>query len=119
MAKLAISISTFSGIPYADYVRLAGEAEDAGFAAVMSPEGNNDVLMCLLDVAKATSRIKIASFIANIYYREPVLCAAAAEMLQTESNGRFILGLGTSQRPALAALGVNRGDSRARLRRYV
>ncbi|MGH7949289.1 MAG: LLM class flavin-dependent oxidoreductase [Candidatus Binataceae bacterium] len=119
MAKLGISISTFSGIPYADYVRLACEAEDAGFTAVMSPEGNNDVLMCLHDVAKATACIKIASFIANIYYREPVLCAAAAEMLQTESNGRFILGLGTSHRPALDALGIDRGDSRTRLRHYV
>ncbi len=119
MPALGISIATFSGIPYADYVAIAREAEDAGFAALLSPEGNNDVLLCLHAAAKATTRIKLASFIANIYYREPVLCAAAAEMLQTESNGRFILGLGTSHRPALDALGIERGDSRARLRHYV
>jgi alkanesulfonate monooxygenase SsuD/methylene tetrahydromethanopterin reductase-like flavin-dependent oxidoreductase (luciferase family) len=119
VSKLGISIATLSGIPYADYVRLACEAEDAGFAAVMSPESNNDVLMCLHGVAKATSRIKLASFIANIYYREPVLCAAAAEMLQTESDGRFILGLGSGPPQTLTGLGIERGNARDRLRRYV
>jgi len=119
VSKLGISIATLSGIPYADYVRLACEAEDAGFAAVMSPESNNDVLMCLHAVAKATSRIKLASFIANVYYREPVLCAAAAEMLQTESDGRFILGLGSGPPQTLAGLGIERGNARDRLRRYV
>jgi alkanesulfonate monooxygenase SsuD/methylene tetrahydromethanopterin reductase-like flavin-dependent oxidoreductase (luciferase family) len=119
VARLGISISTFSGLSYADYAALAREAEDAGFDAVLSPEGNNDVLMCLYAAAKATRRATLASFIANIYYREPVLCAAAAEMLQSESGGRFILGLGTSHPTALDAIGVARGDARARLRACV
>jgi alkanesulfonate monooxygenase SsuD/methylene tetrahydromethanopterin reductase-like flavin-dependent oxidoreductase (luciferase family) len=53
----------------------------------------------------------------NIYLREPALCAIAAEMVQEAANGRFILGLGVSHRPALEARGIEMGNARDRLRR--
>ena len=119
MARFAISISPFSGMPYGDFVALAREAEDAGFEGVFVPEGPNDVMMCCYAIAKATSRITVGSWIANVYFREPVLCAASAEMIQSESSGRFILGLGVSHRPALSGLGIEMGNPRERLRKYV
>jgi len=119
MPSLGISISPFSGIPYRDFVTLAREAEDAGFQGVFVPEGPNDVMMCCYAIAKATSRITIGSWIANVYFREPVLCAASAEMIQSESGGRFVLGLGVSHRPALSGLGIEMGNPRERLRKYV
>jgi alkanesulfonate monooxygenase SsuD/methylene tetrahydromethanopterin reductase-like flavin-dependent oxidoreductase (luciferase family) len=106
-------------MPYRDFVALAREAEDAGFRGVFVPEGPNDVMMCCYAIAKATSRITVGSWIANVYFREPVLCAASAEMIQSESGGRFVLGLGVSHRPALSGLGIEMGNPRERLRKYV
>jgi alkanesulfonate monooxygenase SsuD/methylene tetrahydromethanopterin reductase-like flavin-dependent oxidoreductase (luciferase family) len=119
MAKsLGISLAPFSGIPYPDLTRLACEAEDTGFSGVFIPEAANDGLMCCYAIARATSRITIATWIVNIYFREPALCAAASEMVQTESGGRFILGLGVSHRPAMESLGIQMGNARDRLRAY-
>jgi alkanesulfonate monooxygenase SsuD/methylene tetrahydromethanopterin reductase-like flavin-dependent oxidoreductase (luciferase family) len=106
-----------SGIPYNEMTRLAREVEDNGFSSVFVPEANNDALMCCHAIARETSRIKIGTWIVNIYLREPTLCAAAAEMVQDASNGRFILGLGVSHRPALEARGIEMGNARDRLRR--
>jgi alkanesulfonate monooxygenase SsuD/methylene tetrahydromethanopterin reductase-like flavin-dependent oxidoreductase (luciferase family) len=114
---LGISISTYSGIPFDEFTRLAREADDAGFAGVFVTEAANDVMMCCQAAARATRRIKIASWIANIYFRAPHLLAAGAQMIQEQSGGRFLLGLGVSHRPALSSLGIEMGNARDRLRR--
>ena len=106
-----------SGIPHPDFLQLAREIEGAGFSGVFIPEANNDALMCSYAVAGATKRVAIGSWIVNIYLREPTLCAAAAEMVQDAADGRFILGLGVSHRPALQARGIEMGNARDRLRR--
>jgi alkanesulfonate monooxygenase SsuD/methylene tetrahydromethanopterin reductase-like flavin-dependent oxidoreductase (luciferase family) len=116
MPDLGISISTYSGVSYAELARLAREAEDAGFAGVFITEAANDVMMCCLDAARATRRIKIGSWIANIYFRAPHLLAAGAQMIQEESGDRFILGLGVSHRPALSSLSIEMGNAREHLR---
>jgi len=100
------------------FTQLAREAEDTGFSGVFVTEANNDVMLCCYAAAVATSRIRVGSWIANIYFREPHLAAAAAQMIQEASGGRFILGLGVSHRPALSSLGIEMGNARERLRRY-
>jgi len=104
------------GVSYASFVQLAREAEDAGFGGVFIPEALNDALLCSLSVANATKRIAIATWIVNIYLREPALCAVAAEAVQEAAEGRFVLGLGVSHRPALEARGIEMGNARVRLR---
>ncbi len=99
------------------FVQLARETEDAGFGGVFIPEALNDALLCSLAVANATRRIAIGTWIVNIYLREPMLCAVAAETVQEVAQGRFILGLGVSHRPALEARGIEMGNARDRLRR--
>lgn len=99
------------------FVALAREIEDAGFGGIYIPEAVNDALLCSLAVANATRRITVGTWIVNIYLREPALCAIAAEMVQEAANGRFILGLGVSHRPALEARGIEMGNARDRLRR--
>src|SRR5258708_8973963 len=99
-----------------ELVQLARETEDAGFSGVYIPEAVNDALMCSLAVANATKRVAIATWIVNIYLREPSLCAIAAEMVQEAAQGRFILGLGASHRPVLEARGIEMGNARDRLR---
>jgi alkanesulfonate monooxygenase SsuD/methylene tetrahydromethanopterin reductase-like flavin-dependent oxidoreductase (luciferase family) len=117
MAGNGLALSPMFGNPYPEFIQLAREVEDAGFSGVFIPEANNDALMCSYAVAKATKRVQIGTWIVNIYLREPTLCAAAAEMVQDESGGRFILGLGVSHRPALEARGIQVGNARDRLRR--
>jgi alkanesulfonate monooxygenase SsuD/methylene tetrahydromethanopterin reductase-like flavin-dependent oxidoreductase (luciferase family) len=117
MKGYGVTVSPMSGIPYPEFVQLARETEDAGYCGVFIPEANNDALMCSLSVANATKRVSIATWIVNIYLREPTLCAAAAEMVQDAADGRFVLGLGVSHRPALEARGIDMGNARTRLRR--
>jgi alkanesulfonate monooxygenase SsuD/methylene tetrahydromethanopterin reductase-like flavin-dependent oxidoreductase (luciferase family) len=99
-----------------ELVQLARETEDAGFSGVYIPEAVNDALICSLQAANATKRIDVATWIVNIYLRDPGLCAIAAEMVQQAAQGRFILGLGVSHRPALEARGIEMGNARDRLR---
>src|SRR5713101_2948778 len=117
MTACGVSISPFSGIPYSELVQLAREAEEARFSGVYVPEASNDALMCSYAIARDTRRIQIGTWIVNIYLREPTLCAAATEMVQDAADGRFILGLGVSHRPALEARGIEMGNARVRLRR--
>ena len=98
------------------FVQLARETEDAGFGGVFIPEAVNDALMCSYAVANATKRVNIGTWIVNIYLRDPGLCAIASEMVQEAAQGRFILGLGVSHRPALEARGIEMGNARDRLR---
>src|SRR5215469_2893753 len=101
---------------HSGFVQLARETEDAGFLGVFIPEALNDALLCSLSVANATKQITIGTWIVNIYLREPGLCAIAAETVQEIAQGRFILGLGVSHRPALEARGIQMGNARERLR---
>ena len=116
MTACGVSLSPFSGIEYRELVQLAHEAEEARFSGVYIPEASNDALMCSYAIARDTSRIQIGTWIVNIYLREPALCAAATEMVQDVADGRFILGLGVSHRPALEARGIEMGNARTRLR---
>jgi alkanesulfonate monooxygenase SsuD/methylene tetrahydromethanopterin reductase-like flavin-dependent oxidoreductase (luciferase family) len=117
MQGYGVTVSPMSGIPHPEFIQLARETEDAGYSGVYIPEANNDALLCSLAVANVTKRVTIATWIVNIYLREPSLCAAAAEMVQDAAAGRFILGLGVSHRPALELRGIEMGNGRDRLRR--
>ena len=99
MARLGIVAATFSGLSFADLQELAQEAESAGFEAIFLPEFMNDALANCQVVLPVTSRLKAASWVANIYLRHPVLCAQTAVAVDYTSRGRFILGLGVSHRP--------------------
>jgi alkanesulfonate monooxygenase SsuD/methylene tetrahydromethanopterin reductase-like flavin-dependent oxidoreductase (luciferase family) len=119
--RAGISLTTSAGSSpltgFAAFVQLARETEDAGYDGVFIPEALNDALMCSMAAASATKRINIATWIVNIYLREPALCAVSAETVQEVAQGRFVLGLGVSHRPALEARGIEMGNARVRLRR--
>jgi alkanesulfonate monooxygenase SsuD/methylene tetrahydromethanopterin reductase-like flavin-dependent oxidoreductase (luciferase family) len=119
MAGCALSLSTFSRMPYQDLTRLAREAEDAGLSGVYVPEANNDAILCAYAIAKATSRITIGTRVINIHLRSPLVCGAGALMLQEESGGRFVLGLGVGHRALLKPLGIEMGNARDYLRHYM
>ncbi|MGB9125434.1 MAG: LLM class flavin-dependent oxidoreductase, partial [Nitrosotalea sp.] len=53
----------------------------------------------LSGISNLTTKPKLGSSIINIYSRSPALIAMSAVTIDTLSNGRFILGLGTSSKP--------------------
>jgi len=97
---------------------LARQAEDAGFTGACVPELTNDGLMCCYLMATATKKIRLITWIINVYFRQPALCAAASVMVQEVSDGRLTLGLGVSHRPFMQALGIDMGNARDKLRSF-
>src|SRR5438093_4226530 len=99
MARLGIVAANLFGLSFAELQQLAREAEAAGIEAIFSPEVMNDGLANCQIMAQATSRIKVGTWVANIYLRHPALCAQTAVAIDDVSKGRLILGLGVSHRP--------------------
>ena len=76
----------------------AAAAEDAGFDAVMTAELAHDPFAPLAIAALATARIELTPSIAVAFPRSPTIIASQAWDLQANSNGRFVLGLGSQVR---------------------
>ena len=76
----------------------AAAAEAAGFDAVMTVEVAHDPFTPLALAALATERIELTPSIAVAFPRSPTVIASQAWDLQANSNGRFVLGLGSQVR---------------------
>src|ERR1700694_4998311 len=73
------------------------EADKLGYDTVWVAEAYGwDAFTICTQLAVATERIKIGTGIVNVFSRSPTLLAQTAGSLDAISNGRFILGLGTS-----------------------
>jgi probable F420-dependent oxidoreductase len=73
----------------------AAAAEAAGFDALMTVELGHDVFAPLAFAVLATERIELTPSIAVAFPRSPTVVASQAWDLQANSNGRFVLGLGS------------------------
>src|SRR6266436_8290849 len=78
--------------------RFAAVAAEAGFDAVMTAELAHDVFTPLAFAALATDRLELTPSIAVAFPRSPTVVASQAWDLQANSNGRFVLGLGSQVR---------------------
>jgi len=121
-------------VPYADpadAVRLAVTAEELGFESVWAndhvstqryvreefadPPRYYDPVSYLSYVAAKTSRIRLATCILVLPFRNPVVVAKMAATLDQLSGGRFVLGVGIgAYREELTAMDpdrkINRGE---------
>ncbi len=78
-------------------VDLAGEAERLGYDSAWASEAwGTDAVTVLTWVAATTSRIKVGSAVLQMPARTPTNTAMTAATLDLMSDGRFLLGLGTS-----------------------
>ena len=78
-------------------LRFAQMAEDLGYDSIWVPEAwAYDQFSLLTEIATVTKRLKLATGIANVFSRSPGLLAMSAATLDEISEGRVILGLGTS-----------------------
>src|SRR6202011_1871000 len=78
---------------------LAGVLEQQGYDACWTGEINHDPFLPLLLAAEHTSRLELGTSIAVAFARNPMTVANVGWDLQTYSQGRFILGLGTQIKP--------------------
>ena len=78
-----------------DAAPFGAAAEAAGFDALMTVELGHDVFTPLAFAALATNRIELTHSIAVAFPRSPTVMASQAWDLQANSNGRFVLGLGS------------------------
>lgn len=90
---------------------VAQEIEEMGWPALWRPESTGrDVLISSSVLLDATSRLIVASGIAQIYARHPVTAAAAQKTLFEAHDGRFLLGLGVAH--ASSVEGIRKLDYR-------
>lgn len=120
MARLGIVVARLGDTSFDELKQLAKEAESAGFEAVYSPEFMNDALANCHIMVQATSKVKVGTWIANIYLRHPALCAQTAVAIDDTSKGRLVLGLGVSHRPLVEGIYKEKMDKpRDFLRQYI
>jgi probable F420-dependent oxidoreductase len=74
---------------------LAKKVEDYGFDGLFTAETAHNPFLPLTHAAAATQRIELGTAIAVAFPRSPMVTAQIAWDLAAQSNGRFVLGLGT------------------------
>lgn len=96
--KLGIQIGYWGlGLTREDQLEIVQEAERLGYDSVWAAEAyGSDAATILGYFAGQTSTIRIGSGIFQIPGRTPAMTAMTAATLDNLSDGRFILGLGTS-----------------------
>ncbi|WP_293030191.1 LLM class flavin-dependent oxidoreductase [Natronococcus sp.] len=84
---------------------VAVRAEELGYADVWLPElwGESGVVRAT-EIATRTDELGIGSAILNVYSRSPAVLAMTAASLQRVSDGRFVLGVGTSTQKSIEDL---------------
>jgi len=95
--KLAISLNWQDTFDLKSLIERAKIADAAGIHSIWVAETwGYDALTMLTAFAEHTSRIQLATAIVNVYSRTPAALAQHFGTLDRLSNGRMIIGLGTS-----------------------
>jgi probable F420-dependent oxidoreductase len=98
MAELRWGLTLpFAGIPLREHEGLVRRAEAAGYDDLWTGETNGPDGFTPLALAAAwTSRMRLGTGVVNPYTRGPAVLAQHAAALADASDGRFVLGLGSS-----------------------
>ena len=99
---------------------LAHAVEEYGFDGLWVAEAAHNPFLPLAHAALATRRISIGTAIAVAFPRDPILMAKNAWDLAAQSQGRFILGLGTQIKPHITKRFSSRwGKPVQQMREYI
>ena len=94
---MALSIGLSVNPLHSQWLELAREAERLGVDSIWVPEfWAYDAFTPLAAIAAKTERVRLATGIAQLGARTPAMLAMSAMSLQNISDGRFVLGIGTS-----------------------
>ena len=111
--------SMFPSVSRDDLLGWATRADEAGFSSLSTGEriafGNHDLVVTMAMAAAVTTRIRLMTTVLALPLHREVLLAKQAASLDVLSGGRFVLGVGISERPDdFAAMGVDYSDRGAR-----
>jgi len=97
MSKLAFVLPNWATIDREGVVFYSELAEDLGYDSIWVPETwGNDAFTLLTIIAHNTNSLKFGSGIVSVYSRSPAVMAQTIATIDLISNGRSILGLGSS-----------------------
>ncbi|MBI3325807.1 MAG: LLM class flavin-dependent oxidoreductase [Nitrospinae bacterium] len=97
MARIGLTLPRSEDLPRKEIVRVVQQAEALGYESVWVGESwGRDGFTWLSQLACHTQTIKLATGITTVYSRTPALIAQTVASLDEISDGRVILGLGTS-----------------------
>jgi len=97
IGRVGIWTGTLDAVPSAEAQQVARRLEEMGFPTLWIPETiGRDPFVTATLLLGATSTLKIATGIANIYARDAVTMANTQRSLEEAYPGRFLLGLGVS-----------------------
>ena len=76
----------------------AQRAEALGYDGLNVPDAVHDGLLIAHEALRSTTRLRVATSVLVVFPRSPMIVAVAAWDLQSTSQGRFEMGLGTQVR---------------------
>src|SRR5215212_2912630 len=99
---------------------VAAEIEELGYAALWFGEAlGREAFTNASMLLPATSRLVVATGIANIFVRDAWATNAAAKTIAGAHPGRFVLGLGVSHRPMVEMRGHDYSSPLSTMRAYL
>jgi probable F420-dependent oxidoreductase len=121
LGRVGVWLGRLGWMPASVEREAAAEIESLGFPALWYSEShsNKESLSHAALLLAATSRMTIASGIANIYARDPTAMAAGANAVAEAYPGRFVLGLGVSHVAQVAPRGHEYRSPVATMREYL
>lgn len=102
-------------------IEAARRIEDLGYSTLWMPMSMSRDLMVVASLVLAnTERLIVATGIVPTFERAPAVMAASARVLDEQSGGRFLLGLGVSHAPIVEGMhGLRYGPPLSSMREYL
>ncbi len=119
--KLAIGVNWQGRLDYKGLIERAKIADEAGIHSIWVAEAwGRDAFTLLTLLAEHTRKVQLATSIVNIYSRSPAALAQHFGTLDELSDGRVIIGLGTSGPQVIEHFhGIQFNPPLTRLKEYV
>jgi probable F420-dependent oxidoreductase len=118
--RIGIFAGALTAQPATVQRQVAIEMEDLGYGTLWYGESlAREAFAQAAIFLSATSRLVIASGIANIWARDPMAMAAGGRAVAEAWPARFILGVGVSHAPMVTARGHNYGRPVSAMREYL
>ena len=109
LGRVGIWYGSIDALPTPEAQRAAQVVEELGFGSLWVAEAvGRDPFVSSAVLLSATTHLKLATGIANIYARDPMTMVAGQKTLAEAFPGRFLLGLGVSHGHLVA--GVRKHD---------
>jgi probable F420-dependent oxidoreductase len=95
--------------------------EELGYGTIWFPEAvNREAMANAMLLLSATSRLTVATGVANIYARDAMSMAAAHKTITDTFPGRFVLGMGVGHQPSVEGMrGHTYGKPLSTMRAYL